>query len=65
MATDDEDSGAFTLIVAHEDPNIDGRFREWIQTVGHEFSTIFRWVVNVRIAISHTAELCSLDALMR
>ena len=40
------DPAAFTLIVAHADPNADGRWRgNWIATVGHDCGTMcFRWV---------------------
>lgn len=40
------DRGAYTIIVAHQDPNADGTFRgNWIETVGHSMGTMcFRWV---------------------
>ncbi len=43
---DDADGGAYTLIVAHDDPNRGGAFvGNWIDTVGHSCGTMcFRWV---------------------
>lgn len=43
---DSDDAGAFTIIVAHADPNADGQYHgNWISTVGHTCGTMcFRFV---------------------
>ena len=42
---DSDEPAAVTIVVSHENPNADGRFRgNWVSTVGHECGTMcFRW----------------------